>query len=648
MRFLGLVLGSLLLVACGQEGKVPSSYTLVSPNGQLQTVVQLSDAGEPLYRIEHNGSTVLHNSVLGVELEGVNLYSGLALSGVTETNAYEDNYTLLHGKKKSVAYRANEQVYSLQNSDGEKLDIAFRVSNDGVAFQYRFPRVAETPKIFVAEKTSFAFPKTAKAWMQHMDVAQEGWSNTFPSYEAHYQMEVPVGTESPSKAGWLFPALFHSEGSWLAISEAGMDGSYHASRIKARSPNGVYSLDIPMAAEVKTNGLLLPVLSGDTKSPWRIIAVGDLPTLVNSTLGTDLANPVIEKDFSFVKPGVASWSWALGKDDSVNYDTQIEYIDYAASLGWDYTLIDVNWDENIGYDGIAKLAGYAAQKNVKLILWYNSSGDWNTTVYSPKSKLLERQARRKEFERIYNLGIAGVKVDFFAGDGVSMIKYYTEILEDAADFKLLANFHGATLPRGWHRTYPNLMTVEAVHGFEMTTFFQTSTDKAPAHIAMQPFTRNLFDPMDYTPTTFGEITSFEKRTRNGMEIAMPILFLSGIQHIAESPTGMKATPDYVQTFMQNLPVAWDESRLLQGYPGKLAIIARRKGDTWFVAGVNGENLAKSVVLDLSFIAEAKGLLITDGEGKKIDDPTNFSKSAITNGSAVTLTLKPHGGFVAKF
>jgi len=129
---------------------------------------------------------------------------------------------------------------------------------------------------------------------------------------------------------------------------------------------------------------------------------------------------------------------------------------------------------------------------------------------------------------------------------------------------------------------------------------------------------------------------------------MPILFLSGIQHIAESPAGMKATPDYVQTFMQNLPVAWDESRLLQGYPGKLAIIARRKGDTWFVAGVNGENLAKSVVLDLSFIAEAKGLLITDGEGKKIDDPTNFSKSAITNGSAVTLTLKPHGGFVAKF
>ena len=120
-------------------------------------------------------------------------------------------------------------------------------------------------------------------------------------------------------------------------------------------------------------------------------------------------------------------------------------------------------------------------------------------------------------------------------------------------------------------------------------------------------------PMDYTPTTFGEITGFEKRTRNGMEIAMPILFLSGIQHIAESPVGMKATPDYVQTFMRNLPVAWDESRLLQGYPGKLAIIARRKGDTWFVAGVNGENLAKSVVLDLSFIAKAKGLLITDGQ-----------------------------------
>jgi hypothetical protein len=344
-----------------------------------------------------------------------------------------------------------------------------------------------------------------------------------------------------------------------------------------------------------------------------------------------------------VRPGLASWSWVLLKDDSVNYDTQIAFIDYAADMGWPYTLVDADWDRRIGYDRIAELAEYAAQKNVGLLLWYNSSGDWNQTEYSPKSKLLDRENRRNEFARLQAMGIKGVKIDFFAGDGQSMLAYYHDLLQDAQDFGLLVNCHGSTLPRGLQRTYPNLMTMEAVRGLESITFGQEAADKAPGHMAMLPYARNVFDPMDFTPTTFGDIPNIERRTRNGFELALPVLFLSGIQHIGETPEGMAQVPDYVQAYMREVPVLWDESRFVAGFPGKLAVIARRAGDTWYLAGINGEPIDKQLDLDLSFLGARKGELITDGDGLR-----QVVRNIVRSGAAVPISVKANGGFVMTF
>ncbi len=299
--------------------------------------VSLNDQGQPGYQVSNNGVAVLNPSYLGVVLDGVDLSSGLTLASVSDVSVVRDQYRMQQGKRREITYTANEQLFTFGHPSGAHLEIAFRVSDDGLAFQYRFPGQSETVKVVDDELTSFAFAEDTRAWLQPMAEAQTGWANTNPSYEEHYQMDIPVGAESPSPAGWVFPALFHTAGGWALISEAGMDGHYHASRLQAKAPSGEYRIGYPMAAEVFTDGALKAQSTLPFRSPWRIVAIGDLATIVETTLGTDLADPAVDAEADWVRPGLASWSWVLLKDDSVNYETQIAFIDYAADMGWPYT-----------------------------------------------------------------------------------------------------------------------------------------------------------------------------------------------------------------------------------------------------------------------------------------------------------------------
>ncbi len=614
---------------------------VASPDGDTIAYFSMVD-GSPGYRLEWRGKEVLERSQLGVQLSTQALHKGLRLQSVSVARAIDDSYTLRHGKQRDIHYQATERAFTLATANGDpQLTIRFRVSDDGLAFRYEFLGESSQAVTLEREFTSFNFPASARGWLQHVALAQTGWNNTNPSYEEHYQLGIPVDQSAPSPAGWAFPALFNSAGAWLAITEAGMTGNFHASRLQAQSPRGEYKIGYPMAAEVATGGELMASDTLPFHSPWRIIAVGTLSELTASTLGTDLAPPAIAP-MPFAEPGLVSWSWALLKDESVNFETQKQFIDYAAEMGWPYTLVDADWDQRIGEQRIQTLADYAASKNVGLHLWYNSSGDWNETPLTPKSRLLDTQSRRREFAKLQSWGIRGIKVDFFAGDGKSMMAYYNDLARDAADFDLMLNYHGSSLPRGMSRTYPNLMTMEAVHGFEMITFMQNSADKAPAFITVLPFARNLFDPMDFTPTTFNPIDERERRTTNGFELALPVLLLSGLQHIAETPEGMAKVPQYVKELMKDIPVSFDESRLVRGYPGKDVVIARRAGDTWFVAGVNGEDSARAWSLDLSFI-DTDGVLVGDG-----DRPFSFSRKSLTPNAETRVEVQGYGGFLMVF
>ena len=631
----------LLLTSCSPQDD--QALVIASPDGHIRVAISFDKQQALHYAVQRGDQTVLEKSPLGIALHDADFLRGLSLQSHSTVTPVQEGYELWTGKKSQVTYRANEQTLVLHNADGNPLHLVFRVSNDGLAFRYVFPQSSTGVKTFTDEITGFKFPATAKAWLQPVAVAQTGWKNTNPSYEESYEMEIPVGQSSPTEAGWVFPALFHSNDHWVLITEAGMDGKFHASRLQQHSGGGEYRIGFPMAAEVFTGGGLLAQSSLPFASPWRIITLGSLATIIESTLGTDLAAPMVTMETDFIKPGIASWSWGLLKDESVVFDVQKQFIDYSADMGWPYTLIDVNWDQNIGYERIRELVDYAAAKNVGILLWYNSSGDWNETDYSPKSKLLTREQRLQEFSRLQEMGVKGLKIDFFSGDGQSMMAYYTDILVDAAQHNLLINYHGSSLPRGLQRTYPHMMTMEAVKGFEMISFDQRVADAEAHHVNMLPYTRNAFDPMDFTPTVFFDIPNIERKTSNGFQLALPVIMLSGLQHIVETPEGMATVPYFVKNFMRKVPARWDEVKFLEGYPGKYTVLARKSGSAWYVAAINGEATDKNLVLDLSFVGNSRGFIIEDDQLSR-----SFVKSPLEATSRVEVNLPAAGGFVMVF
>ncbi|AWB69161.1 alpha-glucosidase (plasmid) [Saccharobesus litoralis] len=639
-RILWTILCSLMLNACLFDQQ--HELEINSPNGQLSVIVNNSAQGLT-YQVQRQGKPVLEPSKLGIVFEDRAFAQNLNIVSKSKISAVNQQYTLYAGKQSQVDYQANQQTLTVENQQKQQLTIIFNVADDGVAFRYRVEGANQTVK-FKSELTSFNFDQTTLGWLQPLAQAQSGWGNTNPSYEEHYQMAIKLDTPSPTGAGWVFPALFNSkmqtQETWLAITEADVSSQFHASHLSHVATNGEYVLSPPTPHEVFTNSSHLAQGPLPLLSPWRVIALGSLETLVNSTLGTDLAAPQIAMDTQFIQPGVASWSWGLLKDDFTRFDVQKDFIDHAADMGWQYTLVDADWDRRIGHHNIAKLAQYAQNKNVGLFVWYNSSGNWNTTSYSPKGALLTSEQRNREFAMLKNLGIKGVKIDFFAGDGQSMMAYYHAILQDAAKHQLLVNFHGATLPRGWQRTYPHLLTVEAVKGFEMITFFQDAADKEASHSAVLPFTRNLFDPMDFTPTTFNDIPGIERKTSNALQLAQAVLFTSGLQHIVETPQGMQNVPSQIKQALSHLPANWDESRFITGYPGKHVVIARRAADTWYIAGINGENTSKALTLDLSFIQDQSLQSFTSDGSQR-----GFSFKTINASDSTNINMMANDGFL---
>ena len=210
----------------------------------------------------------------------------------------------------------------------------------------------------------------------------------------------------------------------------------------------------------------------------------------------------------------------------------------------------------------------------------------------------------------------------------------------------MVNCHGATLPRGWQRTYPNLVTVEAVRGFEFVTFEQFNADHQANHSCVLPFTRNVFDPMDFTPVCFSEVPNIKRITSNAFELASSVLFYSGIQHFAETPKGMKGVPDYVKNFLSEIPNYWDDTKFVDGFPGKFVVIARKFNDTWYVAGINGENTQKNLECEFPFLKETKsGSLITDGKDNR---SFNMKKIIYIPNEPMEINIKANGGFVLKF
>lgn len=287
--------------------------------------------------------------------------------------------------------------------------------------------------------------------------------------------------------------------------------------------------------------------------------------IVESTLVQDLAPPGPARPPAWVRPGRVAWSWWSEQDSPRRLERMKEFVDFAAEMGWEYFLVDANWNY-VDEPAMLDLFRHARRRGVGVLLWYNSGGPHNEVTEAPRDRMMPRDTRRREMAWLRELGVQGLKVDFFQSDKPHVVQQYLDILHDAMEFRLMINFHGCTVPRGWERTYPHLLSMEAVRRAECYIFDAAYPSRAPEHHAILPYTRNVVGPMDYTPVTFSD-NRHPRQTTSAHELPLSVVFESGWVHFADSPEGYRAQPPAVVEFLRRVPVAWDDTRWIDGEPG---------------------------------------------------------------------------------
>lgn len=624
----------LLILLISSDKIRAQEWRLSSPDKKI--TIRLSNREKPSYSVSYDKVIVIKESPLGILRDDQEFSSSLRFVEKKE-NKIDDAYTLLVGKKLRVENQANELVLTFENDKSEKINLIFRAYNDGIAFRYHFPKTDDVAHKITQEITGFAIPGEAKAWIQPYDLNVR----KKPCYETYYENATTPGSKSPNPAGWAFPALFNLGNVWMLISEAALDETYCATHLEDKQSNGVYTIRFPEQEEVTSSDGSEPRSAFPWFTPWRLAVIGpSLNTLFQTTLVTDLNPPSRIKDTSWIKPGRASWSWWSKGSTTRDFDIQKQYIDFNADMGWEYVLIDAGWPkmENGSMEDLVK---YANGKGVGIFLWYHSGMGRETDTLSMANLMAFTDSRRKELARIHEWGVKGIKVDFFDSDKQPVIKRYFDIMRDAADYKIMVNFHGSTLPRGWERTYPHLMSMESVKGAEGYGN-PKFCEKAPSHNTILPFTRNVVGSMDYTPVTFTNKREAIRQTSFAHELALSIVFESGVFHFADNMNSYQALPDDPKKFLKNVPVTWDETRYLAGLPGKFVIIGRRKGNQWYIGGINGQGTAQDVTFDIPVSKNLSSInIITDGQ----QSDTFTTKAVEVKRKNIKLTIEAKGGFV---
>ncbi len=572
-----------------------------SPNKKL-TVAQEGTQ----YVVRYQGKPVVTLATVGFET--------LPTEGkpkLRHTRHLQTDYTMLAGKRLHCENAAEEYCVTLN----KQTELVIRLYNDGVAFRYELTGLnhQRVPK----ELTTYRIAEGTRRWMQDWKDSYEGF---FPLTE----------TGKGDKHRWGYPALTEpQQGVFALYTEANIERRQSASCLYNDRDVELYEVR-PDRNEVEVEGAW--------HTPWRVVIVGSLADVVASTLVTDVSEPCKLRDTSWIEPGVVSWVYWAYNHGSNDFDIIQKYVDMAARLHLPYVLIDAEWDEMKDWKSIEDAVYYAREKGVKPLIWYNSTTGWIDGAPGPKYRLNKAEDREREFAWCERLGVAGVKIDFFAGDTQETMDYCIDLLECAARHHLTVNFHGATIPRGWQRTYPHLMSTEGVYGAEWYNNVPTFTTRAARHNATLPFTRNVIGPMDYTPCAFSD-SQHPHITSKAHELALTVLYESALQHLADKPESYYAQPKEVQDFFGMLPTVWDETRLVTGYPGEEVVMARRSGKAWYIAGINGRDEEVELTLSLDFCKNVQEVKLFADKGTEWDITT-------TNSLPSRVKLQARGGFVA--
>lgn len=610
-----------------------NNWTLSSPGERCAITVSLGKDGRLSYQTFHHGKMVVEKSPLGLRRDDQDFEESLIFDNASETKQTRETYDLLAGPNPHIDHLLARRSLAFRNANNASIIIELAASDEGVAFRYRFPESSSSTRTVLSENTGFNMAASSIGWIQPYHAA----GPYTPAYEDFY-FRVTPGDRPPNSRqvarGWAFPALFNVPGVkvWVLLTESGTDESYCACHLAPDCAGGLYQIAFPLADET-TRGYTNktgpePHWTLPWSMPWRVLVMGFNPgDIALQSLVTDLAPPSRIADTSWIKPGRASWAWWSYPDSPATEQLFDQFTDFAAKMGWEYTLFDAGW----WTPGLTPISSYAIRKGVVPLAW-NYAGDF----YDPKK-------RSDKLDQMQSAGIKGVKVDFWCSDRQDAIAAQQALMRDAAERKMVVNLHGCTIPRGWQRTWPNFLSCEAVLGSESYFYEPHYTEKAAELDTVLPFTRNAVGPMDLTPVACSP-KKFERTTTAAHQLASALIFTCGIVHYADSPEFFESLPPDVLQIFRDAPARWDETRCLFGIPGQIVVFARRAGSSWYIAGINGTPKKQPVHLNLSdFNDFPKRFAVVEGKDAKME----VAVVPVAAGQNWAHDLPPRGGFILR-
>ncbi|MFT3902397.1 MAG: glycoside hydrolase family 97 protein [Niabella sp.] len=640
------------LIACflffAQSG-FSQSLKYTSPNGQMK--LDVDHKNNLCFSVSLGEERVIDNACIGLQFKNENK-SGYVLKSKKDKIVHEEIKPVIPLKFSNIQSDYRQVLLAFKNG----VSVEFRLFDDGVA--YRYLTALKGEQEVMAEKLDMSFEDGIKFHLQ-----QPGSFKT--AYEEPYvTKDIPAWQES-KKMGLLPWLGVTKSGVKVLMSETNLQ-DYPAMFFTPSSANSIKAIfpKVPLtfgddgdrSVKITKEADYIAETKGQRDYPWRYFLVSkNESAMITNTMNAKLAGASQLQDISWIRPGQVSWEWWNGAspygpdvnfEAGFNEDTYKYFIDFAAKNNIPYIIMDEGWaastrdpfTPNPKID-LHHLIDYGKQKGVGIVLWLT----WLTV-----------ENNFSLFKTFSDWGIKGVKIDFMDRSDQWMVNYYERVAKEAAKHHLFVDFHGAFKPSGLEYLYPNVLSYEGVRGMEQMG------GATPDNSLYLPFIRNSVGPMDYTPGAMismqPEVYRSERPNSASVgtrsyQLALFVVFESAVQMLADNPTMYYRNPD-ATGFITSVPTTWDETKVLDAKLGEYVIVAKRKGDEWFIGGIaNNAEKWRTFKINLDFLSQGATYqmdIFEDG----INAPTQamdyrFSAKQVKKGDAFEIKLARNGGFAAR-